>query len=89
MNEKLLAPGWYVVKETEKYELHRYWNGMRWSAPCYSDDPHEVVVRAMNTPADSDSDIKCLRPASLRPTEPAPRRACECQPGKCLSLIHI
>lgn len=50
---KQLRPGWYPTEHTAIYTLERFWNGRRWSAPCYRDDPREIRARARRTPAES------------------------------------
>jgi hypothetical protein len=53
-----VAPGWYIASYDRDADARRYWNGSRWSAPCYSDDPQLYHDRARNTPAESQSGIE-------------------------------
>ncbi len=41
--------GWWNASSEFNPEARRYWDGQRWSAPCYVGDSDEIAERARNT----------------------------------------
>ncbi len=50
--------GWYNASEEKSPEIVRHWNGERWSAPCWRDDPVVYTERARTTPDESPAGIE-------------------------------
>lgn len=66
-------PGWHTTEQTDRYTLERFFDGERWSAPCYADDPEHIRERARFTPAEGRPDT--WWPGSSTRVRSARRRA--------------